>query len=128
MVWIYKSFGIMVRVFTNGSETWVQSQVESYQRHKKWYLRLPCLIQHYEVKIKGKWSNPRKGVAPSLLLGVVAIEKGAFCSLSITVANFTLLVKISILRRALEFLQDCDSRHFSHPSRLVSSVYWKLSL
>ena len=24
-------------------ETWVQSQVESYQRLKKWYLMLPCL-------------------------------------------------------------------------------------
>ena len=24
-------------------ETWVQSQVESYQRLKKWYLMPPCL-------------------------------------------------------------------------------------
>ena len=47
-------------------ETWVLSQVESYQRHKKWYLILPCLIlsiKKYVSRVKG--SNPGKGVAPS---------------------------------------------------------------
>ena len=47
-------------------ETWVQSQVESYQRLRKWYLMLPCLtlcIIRYESRLK--WSNPGKGVAPS---------------------------------------------------------------
>ena len=47
-------------------ETWVQSQVESYQRLKKWYLMPPCLtlsIIRYGSRVK--WSNPRKGVAPS---------------------------------------------------------------
>ena len=46
-------------------ETWVQSQVESYQRLKKWYLMPPCLtlsIIRYGSRIK--WSNPGKGVAP----------------------------------------------------------------
>ena len=38
-----------------------------------------------------KWSNPGKGVAPYPHLCVVAIEKGAFCSPSITVAKFTYL-------------------------------------
>ena len=46
-------------------ETWVQSQVESYQRLKKWYLMPPCLtlsiIRHGS---RVKWSNPGKGVAP----------------------------------------------------------------
>ena len=32
----------------------VQSQVESYQRLKKWYLMPPCLTQHYKVGIKSK--------------------------------------------------------------------------
>ena len=33
----------------------VQSQVESYQRHKKWYLMLPCFnTQRYKVRIKDK--------------------------------------------------------------------------
>ena len=47
-------------------ETWVQSQVESYQRLKKWYLMPPCLtlsIIRYGTRVK--WSNPEKGVAPS---------------------------------------------------------------
>ncbi len=47
-------------------ETWVQSQVESYQRLKKWYLMLLCLtlsIIRYGSRVK--WSNPGKGVAPS---------------------------------------------------------------
>ena len=47
-------------------ETWVQSQVESYQRLKKWYLIPPCLtlsIIRYGSRVK--WSNPGKGVAPS---------------------------------------------------------------
>ena len=32
----------------------VQSQFESYQKVKKWYLMPPCLTQHYDVQIKGK--------------------------------------------------------------------------
>ena len=47
-------------------ETWVQSQVESYQRLKKWYLMTPCLtlsIIRYGSRIK--WSNPGKRVVPS---------------------------------------------------------------
>ena len=46
-------------------ETRVKSQVESYQRLKKWYLMPPCLILRiirYGSRVK--WSNPRKGVAP----------------------------------------------------------------
>ena len=31
--------------------------------------------QHYKVRIKGKVGQLREGVAPSLQLGVVAIEK-----------------------------------------------------
>ena len=70
-------------------ERGVQSQVESYQRLKKWYLMPPCLtlgIMKYESMVQ--WSNPRKEVAPSLHLGVVAIEKGAFWSPSTMVTNF----------------------------------------
>ena len=47
-------------------ETWVQSQVESYQRLKKWYLMPPCLtlnIIRYVSRVK--LSNPGKEVAPS---------------------------------------------------------------
>ena len=47
-------------------KTGVQSQVASYQRLKKWYLMLPCLILsiiRYVSKVK--WSNPGKEVASS---------------------------------------------------------------
>ena len=43
----------------------VQSQVELYQRLKKWYLMLPCLtlsIIRYGSRVK--WSYPGKRVAP----------------------------------------------------------------
>ena len=47
-------------------KTRVQSQVESYQRPKKWYLIQPCLtlsIIKYGSRIK--WRNPGNRVAPS---------------------------------------------------------------
>ena len=46
--------------------TWVQSQVESFQRLKKWYLMPPCLILNiirYGSRVK--WVNPGKRLAPS---------------------------------------------------------------
>ena len=56
--------------------------------------------QHYKVRIKGKVSNPGKGVAPSPTPRVVATEKGAFWSPSTTVANFTyLLFYVSFLNQ-----------------------------
>ena len=48
-------------------ETRVQSQVESYQRLKKWYLVPPCLtLSIIRYVSRGKWNNPRKEVASSL--------------------------------------------------------------
>ena len=47
-------------------ETWVQSQVESFQKLKKWYLMPPCLtfsIIRYRSRVK--WVNPGKEVAHS---------------------------------------------------------------
>ena len=47
-------------------ETWVLSQVASYQRLLKWYLIPPCLaLSNLRYVSMVKWSNPRKGVAPS---------------------------------------------------------------
>ena len=47
-------------------KTWFQSQVESYQRLKKWYLMPPCLtVSTIRCGSRVKWSNPGKGVAPS---------------------------------------------------------------
>ena len=47
--------------------------------------------QHSKDQIEGKWSNPGNGVAPSLHLGVVAIEKGTFALPSTKVTNFTFI-------------------------------------
>ena len=47
--------GLVGRVFTNGPETWVQSQVESYQRLKNMVLESSLLnTQQSKVCIKGK--------------------------------------------------------------------------
>ena len=59
-------------------ETWIQSQVESYQRLKKWYLMPPCLILsiiRYGSRVK--WSNPGKGVAPSPTPWCSSYRKGS---------------------------------------------------
>ena len=58
-------------------ETWVQSQVKSYQRLKKWYLMPLCLtlsIIKYGSKVKRV--NPGKGVAPSLTFRCSSYRKG----------------------------------------------------
>ena len=58
--------GPLVKCWSMVWETGVQSQVESYQRLKKWYLVPPCLtlsIIRYGPRVK--WRNPRNGVAPS---------------------------------------------------------------
>ena len=47
-------------------KTGVQSQVESYQRFKKWYSMPPCLTLGFiSYGSRVRWSNPGKGVAPS---------------------------------------------------------------
>ena len=47
-------------------ETAVQSQVESYQRLKKWYLIPPCLtLSNIRYVLRVEWSNQGEGVAPS---------------------------------------------------------------
>ena len=66
-------------------ETWVQSQVESYQRLKKWYLMPPFLtlsIIRYGSRVK--WRNPGKGVAASPTLWCSSYRKG---SLRVTLDN-----------------------------------------
>ena len=47
-------------------ETGFESQVESYQRLKKWYLMPPCLaFSTIRWGSRVNWSNPGNGVAPS---------------------------------------------------------------
>ena len=59
-------------------ETWVQSQVESYQRLKKWYLMPHCLtlsIIRYGSRIK--WSDPRKRVTSPPTVWCSSYRKGS---------------------------------------------------
>ena len=58
-------------------ETWVPSQVRSFQSLKKWYLMPPCLtlsIIRYGSRVK--WCNPEKGVAPSPTPRCTTYRKG----------------------------------------------------
>ena len=59
-------------------ETWVQSQVASYQRLLKWYLIHPCLtLSNIMYGSRLKWSNPGKGVTPSPTLRCSSYWKGS---------------------------------------------------
>ena len=69
----------MVECSLMSRDTGVQSQVESYQRLKKWYLIPSCLtlrIIRYVSRVK--WSNPGKGVAPFLTPRCSSYWKGSF--------------------------------------------------
>ena len=54
--------------------------------------------QHYKVRFKGKVEQSREwsSALPYTLVGVVAIEKGAFGSPSTMVANFLLKLRLKI--------------------------------
>ena len=59
-------------------ETWVQSQVASYQRLKKMVLDTSLLnTQQYKVLSRVKWSNTGKGIAPSPTLRCSSYWKGS---------------------------------------------------
>ena len=74
-------------------ETGVQSQVESCQRLKKWYLIPPCLtLSNIRYGSKVKWSNPENGVTPSSTPRCSSYWKG-----SLRVANFILLISNYVL-------------------------------
>ena len=73
----------MVWVFANCPGDWGSISSQVISKTKKMVLDASL---HYKVQIKGKWSNPGKGVIPPPYLGVVAIEKGAFGSLLIMVS------------------------------------------
>ena len=81
---------IMVRVFANGPGDWGSIPGRVIPKIQKMVLDSSLLnTQNYKVQVKDKWSNPGKRVTPSLHLGVVAIEKGAFVLPSIRVGQQT---------------------------------------
>ena len=65
-LYLYWTLAWWLECLPMARETWVQSQVESYQRLKKWYLMAPCLtLNNIRWGARVKWSNLGKGVAPS---------------------------------------------------------------
>ena len=73
----------MDRVFTNGPGD--RGSIHGLVTPKTQKMVLALRIIRKESRVN--WSNPEKGVAPSLRFSVVAIEKGTFGSPSITVTN-----------------------------------------
>ena len=77
----------MVRVFVNGPGGLGSISGRVIPKTQKMVLNASLLnTQHYKVWIKGKME-----LCPLLHLGVVAINKADFGSLSTTAANFTYL-------------------------------------
>ena len=73
-------------------ETWVQSQVTSYQRTK---MVPPCsTLSNIRYVSRVNWNNPWKKVAPSPTPRCSSYWKGSFWSPSTTVANFTFYLLI----------------------------------
>ena len=61
-----RPIGIMVWVFANGLEDRVSIPGQVTTKTQKMILYASLLNnQHYKVRIKGKWNNPGKGLAPS---------------------------------------------------------------
>ena len=76
----------MSRVFTNGLGDLGSIPGRVILKTQKMVFDAALLnTQHYKIRVKQ--SNPGKGVAPSLQLGIVAIKKGIFGSPSTKVAN-----------------------------------------
>ena len=108
-------------------ETWVQSQVESYQRLRRWYLTPPCLtlsIIRYGSRVK--WSNPGKGVVPSPTSRCSNYWKGTFRSPSTKVANFTQLIQVQV---QISMCIENNSRYalYKRRTQMISSLYWTKS-
>ena len=88
-----------VHLFIDGSvegqyitqETWVHSQVESYQRLIKLYLKLPYLTQLYKVCIKDKVEQSMES-SSTLPYSSSSYQKGSFGLPSTAVTNYTITV------------------------------------
>ena len=97
-------------------ETWVRSQVESYQRLKKYYLMPPCLtlgIIRYRSRVK--WSNPGKGVAPSPTPWYGSYRKGS------------LQVTLDYVRQLTYLLELCDDCIFVGSCQIKILRMWWVS-
>ena len=60
---IFWSIGVVGRVFTNGPGAWSSIPGRVIPKTQKMVLNATLLnTQYYKVRIKGKWSNPGKGI------------------------------------------------------------------
>ena len=77
----------MSRVFSNGPINWGSIPGRVIPKAQKMVLDAALLnTQHYEVRIKGKVGQSKEWSSTPLHLGLVAIEKGVFGSLSTKIA------------------------------------------
>ena len=98
-------------------ETWVQSQVASYQRLLKCYLIPPCLtLSNIRYVSRVKWTNPGKGVAPSPTPRCRSYWKG---SLRVALNNGR---QLYLLLLTLSFKQLRCRLSPRHP--LIKSIWW----
>ena len=73
----YQTLALWFKCSPMARETWVLSQVESYQRLRKWYLMPPCLtLGNIRYGSRVKWVNHGKGVAPSSTPWCSSYRKG----------------------------------------------------
>ena len=107
----YRAIGIIVSVFADG--TGDRGSVPGRVIPKTQKIVLGASLhntQHYKIRIKSKRSSPGNEVAPSPHFCVVAIEKGAFRSPSISVSQLTLTVYVRITYIYIyiyEFVRGC---------------------
>ena len=93
-VCLYYYWVVMIRqISIQHLETGVQSQVESYQRLKKWYL-IPTYLSFRIIRYvsRVKWSNPGMGVVPSPTPWCSSYWKGSLQVAFTTVADFTYMI------------------------------------
>ena len=86
-------WAVIGRVFANDPEDRGSIADRAIRKSQKWFLIPICLtlsIISYVSRVK--LSNPRKGVAPPLHIGVIAIGRVSFGSPSTTVADFTYFI------------------------------------
>ena len=74
------NIGLMVRVFANGPGDLGSIPGRVIPKTQKMVLDVTLLnTQRYKVRIKVKWSNPGKGVAPSPTPWCSSCRKGSLC-------------------------------------------------
>ena len=94
--WYNQLIGLGGRVFAHGSGDLGSIPGRVIPKTLKMALDTSLLnTQQYKVRIKVKWNNSRKGVAPSPTPWWSSYWKGAFWSPLTTVANFTYFYYIS---------------------------------